>query len=114
MPTIAERLEVLDGMFARERKIMESKANDYSGQADCNKNIMACEVAGLCSAETGLLIRLGDKFQRLISLLCAKNKQQVNEPVSDTISDMRNYLCILEHVLLEKAKSGDTGDQAKQ
>ena len=114
MPTIAERLEVLDGMFARERRIMESKANDYSGAADCNKNIMACEVAGLCAAEVGLLVRLGDKFQRLISLLGAKNKPQVEESLSDTISDMRNYLCILEHVLLEKAKNGDSGDQAKQ
>lgn len=110
MPTIKERLEVLDAMFARERKIMESKANDYSGSADCNKNIMACEIAGLCSAETGLLIRLGDKFQRLVSLLAMGNVQKVAESTSDTISDMRNYLCILEHVLLEKAAN----DQGKQ
>ncbi len=100
MASLKERLEVFDRMVGRERAIMEAKANDYSGTSDCNKNIMACEVAGICSAETGLLIRLGDKMCRLVSLLSNGNQAKVkDESVSDTISDMRNYLCILQHII---------------
>lgn len=46
----------------------------------------------------GLLVRLGDKFSRLISL--TKNPQEnaevKDEKVSDTIEDMINYLIYLK------------------
>jgi hypothetical protein len=57
---------------------------------------------GLCSAEVGLLIRIGDKIQRLNSLVAKRNKMMVDEGLMDTIMDTRNYLCILAHILQEK------------
>lgn len=103
MTSIQDRIDLLDRMHSHERDIMLAKASDYSGKGDCNKNIKACEVLGLCSAEVGVLIRLGDKMQRLHSLVGHEGTPKVvNENIMDTIMDARNYLCILAHLLQEK------------
>lgn len=92
---------------------MARKSHDYSGSADCNRNITACERLGLCSVHIGLLVRLLDKFQRLSTLLNDEGSQQVkDESIDDTISDARNYLGILAHVRyegkLEKEAKGNS------
>jgi hypothetical protein len=101
MTTIKERLELLDYLHKVERDIMERKAHDYSGDADCNKNIKACERLGIVSAERGVLVRLMDKFQRINQLL--DNEAQVkDESIFDTLVDLRNYAAILYDLILEK------------
>lgn len=103
MSTIQERLELLDKLHLSERDLMARKANDYSGKEDCNKNIKACEVLGICDAKTGLLIRMMDKMQRLITL--SKTASQVkSESLTDTLSDLRNYAAIFAHLLEEEKK----------
>lgn len=77
---------------------MKAKAHDYSGSQDCNRNIKACEVMGICSAETGLLIRMQDKLQRLVTLSTAKAKV-TTESKEDTLGDLRNYAAIYIHLM---------------
>ena len=101
MTTIAQRLTLLDRLHEIERGIMERKAHDYSGDADCNRNIKACELLGIAPATQGVLIRLLDKFQRITTLLSSEAKVK-DESIQDTIIDARNYLCILFDLLEEK------------
>lgn len=100
MAKIKDRIELLDRIHAYERGLMEAKAHDYSGDEDCNKNIKACEVMGVSDAETGLLIRMLDKLQRLISL--KKSMAMVkDESKRDTLHDLRNYAAIYIHLMEE-------------
>jgi hypothetical protein len=94
---------------AEERiKICEQKNGDYAdavsdeNQEDLFKvfaNFRAVEKLGICPAETGLLVRLIDKFMRTINLV--KKAQQgreasvVDESLRDTILDAQNYLDLL-------------------
>lgn len=100
MATIAERLALLDKLHAYERGLMERKSHDYSGADDCNRNIKACEVMGVCDAQTGILVRMFDKLQRLISLKTAKAKVK-DESLRDTLHDLRNYAAIYIHLMEE-------------
>jgi hypothetical protein len=86
---------------------MERKAGDYSGDEDCNRNIRACEVMGICSVKQGIQVRMFDKLQRLISLTTRK-AQVTDESVRDTLHDLRNYAAIYIHILEE-----ENGDKAK-
>lgn len=82
---------------------MERKASDYSGLQDVNRNIKACEMVGICTAEQGVMIRLFDKFQRLSNLIKpGVNAKVKDESVEDTIHDARNYLAILLDLRKEK------------
>lgn len=101
MATIKERIDFMTGLHLTEMDIMARKAHDYSGDQDCNKNIRACEMVGICTAEQGIMIRLFDKFQRLTNLINGETAK-VKESRLDTIMDARNYLGILAHVMKEK------------
>ncbi len=106
MATIAERLEFLKKLNDKELSIMAAKANDYSGNTDCNRNILACERLGLCSADTALLVRILDKLSRLGTLLSGVSQKVSDESIDDTISDARNYLGILAHIRSERSNNG--------
>lgn len=82
---------------------MGAKAHDYSGDEDCNRNIKACEAIGIATAEEGTMIRILDKMSRLSNLLKKGFISQVTEEsIDDTISDARNYLAILQHLVVER------------
>lgn len=98
----------MDEMHAYERALMARKASDYSGEQDCNRNIKACSVLGICSTKQGLQVRLLDKFQRLITLT-SKPAKVADESLKDTIHDARVYLAIYAHILEE-----ESGQASKQ
>lgn len=112
MATIQERIKLLDSMHAKERAIMDAKANDYSGTVDCNRNIKACEAIGIATAEEGILIRILDKISRISNLVRPGFTARVNESVDDAISDARNYLAILQHILKDKRDASSQTPQA--
>lgn len=74
--------------------IAEKKNSDYATQDDPFKNIRMCEALGI-PAETGLLVRMCDKFSRL-STIQGKEAQVAEESYDDTIIDFINYLAILK------------------
>lgn len=76
--------------------ILKAKGNDYnSAQVTTDQlfNIRVCALLGIVpSPIDGLLVRLSDKFMRIVSLTRPGVIQQVNdESLEDTIVDARNY-----------------------
>ena len=92
-----------EGLCERGRALSCKKNNDYAApdaHADdpmrVFRNFVAVEKLGICSAETGFLVRLTDKFTRLINLTDPEHTQMVaDESIEDTEVDIINYICLL-------------------
>lgn len=64
-------------------------------------NFTRCEALGVCSAETGILTRMLDKFARLTTFA---NSGNLNcESVDDTLIDLINYAVILSAYIKDKS-----------
>lgn len=113
MANIKDRIKLLDKLHRAERSLMERKAHDYSGDDDCNRNIKACEVMGICPAETGLLVRMLDKLQRLVTLSRAEAKVK-DESKEDTLGDLRNYAAIYIHLMRDKSTKASKNGVTKR
>ena len=86
-----------------EYDITKRKNADYAWKDLAFKNFDMVEQLGICSAETGILVRLTDKLSRIINLLNTNSERQVlDESISDTLTDMANYARILNIYLLTK------------
>lgn len=83
-------------------KTVERKNQDYADGEDPFQNFRMVENAGLTSVEKGIAVRLSDKIQRLFNLL-EEDAAVEDETLSDTLSDARNYLNILQ-VYIEEEK----------
>lgn len=85
-------------------ELLESKNADYGGvEGDVLENIKMCEIIDICPSEQGILIRMTDKYKRLINLLKTKKDPQVKtETTTDTIRDLIGYLILLRAVQSER------------
>lgn len=80
------------GCVATSRK----KNADYAGDGDPFANFRLVEMLGICSVETGILVRMTDKMARCSNLLKeGKTNQVKDESVDDTLVDLANYAVIL-------------------
>lgn len=100
----------LEKVLAEHKKICENaynvvsiKGQDYARFAhengDTLENITNCKTLHIADTVCqGLLVRLSDKFSRLISLTRNPNENPAvtNEKVADTIEDTINYLIYLK------------------
>ena len=77
------------------RAIMVKKNQDYATEYEVFGNLRACEQMGLCSVETGILIRLADKMRRLAGFAKTGRLAVSDESARDTILDAINYLVLL-------------------
>lgn len=77
------------------------KNHDYAIDGDPLSNLRACEALGI-SAYKGVLIRLQDKYSRLIEL-SRKEAAVKEESVEDTLKDMAIY-SLLAITLLRRDK----------
>ena len=81
----------------RADELLVNKGNDYNSQqqqeGDTLFNLRVCELTGIVpSAVDGILVRMSDKMQRLISLTRPGTIQKVkDESIEDTVVDLRNY-----------------------
>lgn len=96
-----------------QRELHVHKSAGYSGKdnPDPWANFRRCEDFGV-PAYMGCLIRLSDKYQRVISLLkCAEN-DQVNESLRDTLMDLSAYamitICLYEEYCERKSSTDDS------
>lgn len=77
--------------------LMAAKNHDYAGAdgADPFRNFAAIEKLGISSTEAGLLIRMTDKLNRLITFVQDGRLVVANEGVEDALLDLINYSVIL-------------------
>ena len=77
--------------------LMSRKNHDYAGAegADPFRNFAAPEKLGIASTEAGLLIRMTDKLNRLITFVQDGKLVVDNEGVEDALLDLINYSAIL-------------------
>lgn len=86
-----------------ELDITAAKNADYSWDTLAFKNFDMVERLGICSAETGILVRMTDKMSRIINLIENNGDNKVkDEKINDTLTDLVNYARILNIYLLTK------------
>ena len=122
LSTAAKFVEhVIKARTAHRIDICLRKNNDYA-DPDSQKddpmavfsNFMACEELGICSAETGILVRMTDKFKRMINLLKPDHTRQVlDEAFDDTALDLQNYVDLLVGLRQQRKRveSSDVADE---
>lgn len=103
MTSIETVLKEHKAITQRAYDVVEKKGMDYARyqhkNGDTLANISNSKNWGIVDTVCqGLLVRLGDKFSRLISLTKdpKQNPMVKDEKVSDTIEDMINYLIYLK------------------
>lgn len=99
-------------MYDKSTELIDKKGADYNREqqqsGDTLFNLRVCELLGIVpSTEEGILVRLSDKFMRLISLTKPGREAAVkNESVLDTIIDCHNYLDYLGLIWLKRRNIG--------
>lgn len=98
MPSLESVKKFRESMFSESMSLIDKKGADYNRkqqlQGDTLFNLRVCALLGIVpSAPIGILVRLSDKFMRLISLMGSKEGPQVKgESVRDTVRDIHNYI----------------------
>jgi len=84
------------------RDLHQKKNHDYSSDHDPLANFKLCEEFGI-PAWLGCLVRISDKYSRIVQLASGKEAQVKEEAITDTLRDLSVYslLCI---ILYEEAQ----------
>lgn len=106
------RTQLLDHhseICTKARALMERKNHDYTGSAgdDPFGNFTTVEAIGLCSTETGLLVRLLDKFKRFVAFIESGELKVTDESLEDTVLDGINYFILLGAYIKSKREAGE-------
>ena len=89
------------GKIINEIKDLHDKKNaDYAGSEDSLANLRMCEKMGL-SSFIGVVVRLSDKFFRLMRFCKTKELAVKDESIKDTLKDIVNY-AIFAIIFLEE------------
>ena len=94
-PRFKELLKEMQDMHDR-------KNNNYATDENPLSNLMECERMGL-PASTGVLVRMSDKYCRLMELAKGK-KDLVGESFIDTLMDLSIYSLLLRIIIEEEEK----------
>jgi hypothetical protein len=78
----------------------------YSPGDDPFKNFRGSEALGV-PAWKGALIRMGDKYERVMALANNPDADQVGESIMDTLSDLAAYAGIVRALYIEAASLSD-------
>jgi hypothetical protein len=98
VPSLDQVKQFRQEMYQKSASLIDRKGADYNRDqqqaGDTLFNLTVAEVLGIVpSAEEGILVRLSDKFMRLISLTKPGRDAAVSdESVLDTIADVHNYV----------------------
>lgn len=90
----SDRDDLIRAYFEADMALLKAKGHDYAGMEDCLRNLSR---HGL----KGIIVRLGDKYERLHTLVWdALDPEVKGEAVADTLRDLRNY-SFLAQIFLE-------------
>lgn len=94
----AEVLQHVEKLNADGLSIMEAKNHDYAGESGDTpfRNFEIVEALGICSTETGMLVRMADKFARVVNFVNSGILKVKDESRQDTVIDFRNYLALFD------------------
>ena len=83
-------------LTTKAKKIMKQKNDDYTNKDLENpfSNFKACEEFGVCGTGTGFLVRMLDKFKRILTFKENGKLSVDNEGLEDAIIDLINYLIL--------------------
>tara|TARA_Y100001963_G_scaffold158637_1_gene258961 strand:+ start:377 stop:847 length:471 start_codon:yes stop_codon:yes gene_type:complete len=82
------------------RELSETKNEDYAKEVDPLWNLRMCENAGV-ESWVGVVIRLCDKFSRLLLFTKKRTLKVKDEGIVDTLKDIVNY-CIFCIIFFEE------------
>ena len=99
-----ELLEHHAEICARAIEIMKSKNHDYAGKGgeEPFANFERCEAMGVCSTETGFLVRVVDKVSRLSTFVDAGELKVKGEAWEDAVLDIINYMILFSGFVTSK------------
>ena len=102
-----ELFKIAEDTFKSCLDTMNKKNHDDSRGEDALRNFKMVEYVNLTDIQTGVMVRLCDKFTRLSNLLHAEAAVK-EESVNDTIDDSINYLVLLKACRKEKLNEEET------
>lgn len=85
--TTEDKLKAMREIFDRCLEIAEAKSHDYAGVTDSLSNFRTF-------GWKGVVVRLGDKFNRIANFSKQGEMKVKDESVEDTLKDMINYASI--------------------
>ena len=103
--TTRDDLLDLHGEMTRHAlNIMKAKNHDYAGEGgdDALANFRACEQLDVCPMTTGILIRMVDKYKRIVTFEKCGRLSVENESAEDALLDIINYSVILAAAIRER------------
>lgn len=108
MATLTNVLDFRKQMYDKSIALIQKKGHDYNRKqqtaGDTLYNLRVSELLGIVpKAEHGILVRLSDKFMRLVSLVDA-DPAVADESFEDTIVDIHNYIDYLALMRRERAE----------
>lgn len=88
--------------------VCRDKNHDYAGADGSSpwRNFECIERLGITSTETGLLIRMADKLNRMITYVQDGKLACENEGAMDALVDMINYSVLLAGYMQRRAQDG--------
>lgn len=117
--TVSDVKTFRTALFDKSMALIDRKGADYNRDqqeaGDTLFNLRVCEILGVVpSTEEGILVRLSDKFMRLISLTKPGREAAVkDESVLDTIADIHNYVDYLG-LIWQQRRQEDQKSQANR
>lgn len=111
LSSLAEVLEIRKELYEKSVALIAKKGHDYNrtqqDAGDTLFNLKVCALLGIVDKpERGVLVRLSDKFMRLISLFDAEAANK-NESFEDTVVDVHNYIDYLALMRRERIKDAE-------
>jgi len=88
-------LEMLQKNSDKGMDLIKAKNQDYATNKDPFSNFRMVENIGLATLEQAILMRMCDKFARIVNLLKKDSAAVKDESVEDTLLDIMNYANIL-------------------
>lgn len=104
--TREELFELHTQMCGTALEIMKRKNADYSKDGPLD-NFYVCDAMRAASPLNGIVVRMGDKLSRVVSV-AEKGAQVKDESLRDTLIDLINYAVLAAAVLQAQKDTGGT------
>jgi hypothetical protein len=92
---------------------MRKKNHDYAASSDPFQNFNGSEIYGIPRVK-GLLLRVGDKLQRINTFVEKGTLKVDNEGVNDAIEDVINYMILAKGMIVEEANKKEKAKDVEQ